>query len=122
MAEFLSDEWITALDTAARAVRVADDLELVIQQVVPDGAASGEVAYRVEATRGAVRVRPGRAAAPDVTFTQDRATAEAIHRGTLSAQAAFIDGRLRLGGDLRSVIDRAGALVALDDVFAATRA
>ena len=67
-------------------------------------------------------MRRGRADAPDITFTQDRATAEAIHRGELSAQTAFIEGRLRLGGDLRAVIERAGSLVAIDDVFAAARA
>ena len=50
------------------------------------------------------------------------ATAEAIHRGELSAQTAFIEGRLRLGGDLRAVIERASALAAIDDVFGAARA
>ena len=57
-----------------------------------------------------------------MSFTQDRATAVAIAQGSLSAQVAFMDGRLRLGGDLRSVLARAGDLAALDDAFAATRA
>jgi putative sterol carrier protein len=69
-----------------------------------------------------VRVERGRASHPDLVFTQDRATAEAIHRGELSAQAAFMQGRLRLGGDLRAVVDRAGELTAVHDVFASVRA
>ena len=64
----------------------------------------------------------GRVDDPDLTFTQDRATAEAIHRGDLSAQAAFMQGRLRLGGDLRAVIDRAVELATIDDLFAGARA
>ena len=89
-----------------------------MQQVVPDGPDGHEFAYVVEAADGRLSVHAGRAEHPDVTFTQDRATALAIHRGELSAQAAFMEGRLRLGGDLRDVIRRAGALAALDDVFA----
>ncbi len=45
----------------------------------------------------------------------------AIATGEESAQAAFIAGRLRVGGDLRQVMDRAGALATLTDVFAPAR-
>jgi predicted lipid carrier protein YhbT len=122
LAGFLTDAWLDELDTAARAATVAAELRVVVQQVVPDGPDGHEVTYVVEAADGRLTVRPGRVEHPDVTFTQDRATALAIHRGELSAQAAFMEGRLRLGGDLRAVIGRAGALAALDDVFAAARA
>ncbi len=71
---------------------------------------------------GTVSVEAGRAEEPDVSFTQDRATAAAIARGELSAQAAFMAGRLRIGGDLREVMDRARELAALDDLFAKARA
>ena len=94
----------------------------MLQQVVPDGPDGREVAYALVVDDGRVRVERGRVDDPDLTFTQDRATAEAIHRGELSAQAAFMQGRLRLGGDLRAVIDRAGELAAIDDVFASARA
>ena len=94
----------------------------MVQQVVPDGPEGHEVAYALVLDDGRVRVERGRVDDPDLTFTQDRATAEAIHRGELSAQAAFMQGRLRLGGDLRAVIDRAGELAAIDDVFAGARA
>jgi putative sterol carrier protein len=117
---FLSDEWIAALDDAGSRTVVPDDLRLVVQQVVTDG--HREVAYVLEIANGRMSVRAGRAAAADVSFTQDRATAAAIARGELSAQVAFMDGRLRLGGDLRSVLARAGDLAVLDDAFAATRA
>ncbi len=122
MAAFLTDQWFDDLEAAARDTSIPLDVRLVIQQVIPGGAEDDEVAYVLTAADGAITVRRGQAEAPDITFTQDRATAEAIHRGELSAQTAFIEGRLRLGGDLRAVIERAGWLVALDDVFAAARA
>ena len=94
----------------------------MLQQIVPDGPDGTEVAYAFVVADGTIRVERGRAPHPDLTFTQDRATAAAIHRGELSAQAAFMQGRLRLGGDLRAVIERAGELAAIDDVFASVRA
>ncbi len=122
MAGFLPDQWFDELDAAARGTHVAGDLRLVIQQVVPDGPDGAAIVYSVSVADGAITVRRGRADAPDVTFTQDRATAEAIHRGELSAQTAFIEGRLRLDGDLRAVIEQAGSIADIDDVLAALRA
>jgi len=122
LARFLTDAWLDDLDALARAATFPTDLRLIIQQVIPDGPDGHEVAYVVEARDGSLSVRRGRADQPDVTFALDHATALAIHRGELSAQRAFMEGRLRLGGDLRAVIDRAGALAAIDDVFAAARA
>jgi hypothetical protein len=122
VAGFLTAEWFEDLDEAGRAAELATDTALVIQQVIPDGPGGTELTYVIAVADGAVRVRKGRASSPDVTFTQDLATATAIHDGVLSAQTAFIEGRLRLGGDLRAVIERAGSLAAIDDVFAAARA
>jgi hypothetical protein len=122
MAGFLTDEWLDELDGVARGTAVDPALHLRVQQVIPDGPDGREVAYVVEVTSGRVRVHRGRSADADVTFTQDLATARAIHHGELSAQAAFMEGRLRLGGDLRAVIDRSAALAAIDDVFAGARA
>jgi len=122
LAGFLTDQWLDELDAAARTATFPADLRLVVQQVITGGPDGPEVVYVLKLGDGTLSVHAGRAEEPDVTFTQDRATAQAIHRGELSAQAAFMDGRLRLGGDLRSVIDRAGALTAIHDVFAAARA
>ncbi len=121
MAGFLTDEWLDELDAAAREAGARPLPRLVLQQVVPDGP-GGEVAYAVVVEDGQLRVERGRAEHPDLVFTLDRATAEAIHHGELSAQAAFMQGRLRLGGDLRAVIDRAAELAAIDDVFQRVRA
>ena len=123
MAGFLTDAWLDELDAAARSAGAPSGSHLVVQQVVvPDEPDGREVAYALVLDGGHLRVERGRVPGADVTFTQDRATAEAIHRGELSAQVAFMQGRLRLGGDLRSVIDRAVELAAIDDVLAGARA
>jgi len=120
MAGLLSKGWIAELDAAARATSVPDDLRLVIQQVVT--AADGtEVAYAIRLHDGRAEVRPGRAVDADVTFTQDRDTAAAIAAGEISAQAAFMAGDLRVGGDLRGVLDRARLVAGLEDLFAPVR-
>lgn len=121
MAEFLTDAWVAELNAAADAVRVPDDVCLVVQQVVLDDRGD-ERAYAIRIEDGRASVSPGRVDDAHVTFTQDRATAAAIARGELSAQVAFMAGRLRVGGDVRLVIDRAREIQSLDDLFASARA
>lgn len=130
MPEFLSDAWITALDEAAqtddRLRELTAEVALVVEQRVdrpgPDGDDGGEVVYHLAIDHGAVRVVGGPAPAPDVRFHQDLETARAIAAGRLSAQRAFMAGRLQVGGDLRALVDHGPVLAALHDTFAAVRA
>lgn len=120
MPTFASDEWIALLDEAARdddGIRSATtDAAITIEQVLTDGAS-----WHMVIDHGDVRVRAGRATASTVTFTQDRATAAAIARGDDSAQAAFLRGDLRVGGDIGALVAAAAVLDRLGDVFAAVR-
>ncbi len=125
MARYLSPEWIGELHRVASSsasLRAATtDVGLVIQQEITGGPGD-DVAWHVVLDHGDVAVRPGRAEAADVTFRQDHATAVAISRGELAAQAAFMVGRLRVGGDVAGLIRHQRALTEVDDVFAAVRA
>lgn len=114
-----SATWIEALDAAARSV-VGPAEALVIQQVVTDD--DGERAWHVDLGPDAVRVQVGRADAPDVTFTQDRATAEAIVRGELSAGAALTAGHLTVRGTTAKLTEHRDVLIRLDAALAAVRA
>ncbi len=126
MIRFLSPEWVAALDHAVAADRplreATADLDLVVEQVVEPVAGGEPVVFHVVFDHGTVRVAAGPAASPTVRFTQDEATARAVASGADSAQRAFMTGRLRLGGDLRAVLENQGAIAALADVFAAVRA
>ncbi len=125
MARYLSPEWIDELhqvaSTSASLRAATADVVLVVQQEVTGGP-GGDVAWHVVLDHGNVAVRPGPAAVADVTFRQDHATAVAITRGELAAQAAFMVGRLRVGGDVAGLIRHQRALAGVDDVFATVRA
>jgi len=122
---YLSDDWIRALDRAVqestRLQAATADTSIVVQTVVT-GTASGSTTYAVTLDRGTNRVRPGAADHVDVSFTCDLSTAADIATGAESAQAAFMAGRLRIGGDTRTLMDNQAVLADLDDVFAAVRA
>lgn len=60
--------------------------------------------WHVVLDEGTVRVESGPAAEPTLRLTSDSVTADAIHRGELSAQRAFLDGNLRIDGDLRALL------------------
>ncbi len=113
--EFLSDEWLSSL--ARRYESAVGDRgrpALVIQQVVT-GTPDGEVAYVVHLGPEGVRTSRGRIDHADLAFTQDLATAVAIHRGEISAQSAFMAGRLRISGDLDLLARDSRAFAALGD-------
>lgn len=124
MLAFLTPAWIAALDEAARARSsdaAASEVELVVEQRVT-GTPEGEVVFHVSIHRGAITVTPGPADDPGLSFRQDYTTARAIAAGTESAQRAFMNGRLQVGGDIRILLARQESLAALDDVFATVRA
>lgn len=120
--QFLSDEWLAAMDGAARARPVPDpdplaDATVTIEQVVSDGPR-----WRLVVDRGRCRVTPGGEGDPDVRLTCDRATAEDIATGRRPALDAFIAGDLVLGGDVRALLDNRAALEVLGDLFAQVKA
>ena len=122
MVEPLTSAWVSALAAAAEQATAPAEITLVVQQVVVDADGGDELAYAIRIGGGSITVTDGRADDADVTFTQDRPTAVAVALGELSAQSAFLAGRLRIGGDLRAVMAAARELAALHDVFASARA
>lgn len=132
MLDHLSEEWVEALDAAARdhdALAAATrGISLVVEQLVydePVGDTSDQgspiAAWHIVIDDGKVRFRPGRAEAPTIRFATDRATAASVERGEQSTQQAFMAGRLRVGGDTTVLVARHAALGGLDDVFATVR-
>jgi putative sterol carrier protein len=121
---FLSPEWITALDAAARAVTLPDaaaTVSITVEQIVRD-APGGEARYHLRIEEGHVRVHPGPADAPDLRLFTDYETAARIQRGELNAQNALATGTLKVQGRFARLIDVDDALRALEDVFAPVRA
>jgi hypothetical protein len=121
MAAFLTQAWA---DEASSAVNGSDDVrtaiegvELTIQQVVTGGP-SGDVHYWTKLSGGSVAIAVGDAPDADITFVQDYGTAVATNRGELLPQAAFMQGKLRITGNMGKVLKNQDALSALQPVLA----
>lgn len=125
MVSFASPEWIAALDLAARAddsLGAAVGEAVALTQVVVDATGEPIAAWTLRLGPDGASVSAGRADDAQVVLRGDAATVGAIARGELSAQEAFLAGRLRLGGDVEALLTHAPALAALGDVFATVRA
>lgn len=108
MSEFASEKWIAELAAAAASETAPPDLTLSIDQVISDTAR-----WRVTIDGGTVTVDPAPTGEADVRIVTDAETARAVHAGEESAQRAFLDGRLRIGGDIPALMAHREALAAL---------
>jgi putative sterol carrier protein len=110
---FLSDEWITE----ARKIRAevpaspADDEPAAnavrMNQVITDVPfGSGNLDAHLDTSSGTLEMETGHLEHPDVTVTLDYETAKAIFvDGTLEAgMKAFMDGKVRVQGDMAKLI------------------
>ena len=125
MAKFLSQEWA---DDVLAALNGSDDVrgaikgvQLCIQQVVT-GAPDGEVTYWTKLDDGTVSGALGEASDADVTITQDYDTAVAMNSGELNAQAAFMQGKLKVTGNMGKLLQNQGAMQALGPVLSSVAA
>jgi hypothetical protein len=122
--EFLSVEWIDALDAAAQATTLpesAAEVSLTVEQVVRD-APAGEVRYHLSLEGRRARVRRGQAEAPDLRLFAGYGIAARLQRGEITAQQALAAGSLKVQGRLQRLVQAGDALLALEDLFAPVRA
>lgn len=125
MVRYLSDEWMeraaAALAGDEALAGATADADLTVTYDV-SGGPDGRRAYTLRADHGRVALEAGAQDDAPVTFSLDYATAVAIARGELSAQAAFMRGDLKLGGDVGVLVREGAALDGVDDALAALRA
>lgn len=123
--DYLSDEWVGAADDLLRSVVLDPPLDgppISIETIVTE-APAGPTGYVVELRgSGATARRRGPDEATTLRLTQRYATAAAVARGDLSAQAAFLSGEIGLGGDVGVLISHAGLVAGMGDVLAPLRA
>lgn len=122
---YLSLDWI---DAVAAAVAADDTLRALaaehtigVTQIVTDGP-EGTVTYHLSVRDGVASVGAGPAEVEDVRMEQSWETAVAVATGSMNAQKAFIEGRIRLTGDQQALIGAQPVFGALDAVFRAVRA
>lgn len=118
MVRYLSDAWLEEADAALRALTPLPG-PLTVGFVVTGGP-DGDRSYRVELGPGPVAVRAG-AEGADVTLRQSWDTARAVAEGARSAQRAFLDGDIRVEGDVRVLLGHDGGLDVVEDRLAELR-
>lgn len=120
MAKFLTQEWadevLAALNASNDVKAATKGVQLCIQQVVT-GVPDGDVSYWTKFDDGTVAGGIGDAPDADVTISQDYDTAVALNKGELNAQAAFMQGKLKVTGNMGKLLQHQGAMQSLGPVL-----
>lgn len=121
MVQYLSDEWLEEAGAALAASTVETGDEPVVLQYEVTGAPGGKRSYSLSFADGAVELSTGARKDASTSFSLDYDVAAAIARGELSAQAAFMQGRLKLGGDVMVLVRQHQLLGDVTDALADLR-
>jgi hypothetical protein len=100
--DFLSQDWLDAQRDATSGLTPAPDASALVQHVVT-GAPAGNVAYYTRFDGGRiVDAAVGKPSAdPDLTVTSAYADAVRMASGELELSAAYMQGRVKVEGDMR---------------------
>ena len=113
---FLADEWLTALTGAFDRNEIAE-VDVTVQLVVKD-APDGEVSFWLSFKNGDVDAAIGTSDAADVTMICDYATAIDLAKAEINAQAAFMQGRMKVTGNMGKLLQHQAAIGALSSAMA----
>ena len=113
--ELFTNQWVDWLRDALADNHVEEDITVTIENCVTirDGS---HFCWHVRLANGRIEVRNGRAADNEpekLTFKSDYDTARAMLSGGKTVQEAFLEGKLRMGGDIRKLIAAYPALNSL---------
>ena len=114
--KFLSEEWAQAITDALNSSeafqKAATGQQAKIQQVVTDSP-DGEVKYYFKLESGSADVSLGELADAEATISQNYDTAAAINRSELNAQNAFMQGKLKISGNMMKLMQLQGVINAM---------
>jgi hypothetical protein len=107
-----SDEWLAACNEALAAPSevMAPGTRLVVTEHVTGAPDTVHSAITLVADDQGVRLVGGEVPGATAWLTIAMVDAAALHDGTLTPAAALTEGRLRVRGDLRAVVDAVGLL------------
>jgi putative sterol carrier protein len=114
--KFLSDEWLSEVETRLNSNEgfqtAAKGQAARLQQQI-SGTPAGDVSYGFVLDGGKVAMTKGEIENPEATVSQDYATAVAVSKLELSGQQAFMQGKLKVSGNLMKIMQLQGALAAM---------
>lgn len=104
MAKYLSQEWMERAKELAQDFPETPGATVRMQQVIT-GAPEGEVKYFTVIENGkTLEQNVGEDASPDVTLTNSYDDAVKIMKGDLDANAAFMQGRVKVTGNMAKIM------------------
>ncbi|MGI8519559.1 MAG: SCP2 sterol-binding domain-containing protein [Actinomycetota bacterium] len=116
--KFLSQEWAeqisAALNSSTEFRSTAASKAMGLQQVVKD-APEGEIRYYFALEDGAASIALGELTNPDATVEQSYETAMAMSRGEIGASQAYMQGKLKISGNLMKLMQLQGVLGAMPE-------
>lgn len=114
--KFLTEEWASAmtdaLNSSADFQGAASGQAVKLQQVVTD-APDGETKYYFTLDGGKAQVALGEIPDAEATLTQSYETAVAITKQELNAQNAFMQGKLKISGNMMKLMQLQGVFNAM---------
>ena len=115
--KFLSEEWAQQMTAALNASEefksAASNQQTKLQQVVTDTPQGGEGKYYFVLDGGNAEVSLGEIAEADATITQNYDTAVAINKQELNPQQAFMQGKLKISGNMMKLMQLQGVFNAM---------
>ena len=115
--KFLTEEWAQEMTSSLNASdefkSAASSQQTKLQQVVTDGPDGGESKYYFTLDGGAAEVALGELSDADATITQNYETAVAINKQELNAQQAFMQGKLKISGNMMKLMQLQGVFNAM---------
>ena len=107
MASFLSEEWFAEVNERLTSrtldVPTAEETSIVLEF---DGGSSSDVhALTLHLCSGGARITPGDHLAATTVFRLSASDAAALSNGTLDSATALREGRLKVTGDLRALLE-----------------
>ena len=115
--KFLTDEWAqemtNSLNSSDEFQSAASNQATKLQQVVTDTPDGGEGKYFFTLEGGKAQVGVGEITDADATITQNYETAVAINKSELNAQQAFMQGKLKISGNMMKLMQLQGVFNAM---------
>lgn len=110
--KFLSEEWARAMTDALNASedfrKAAANHQAKLQQVVTDTPDGADAKYYFRLEGGTAEVALGELADAEATISQNYETAAAINKMELNAQTAFMQGKLKIQGNMMKLMQLQG--------------
>ncbi len=110
--KFLTEDWASAmsegLNSSEEFRKAASGQSTKLQQVVTDVPGGGEARYYFHLDNGTAQVGLGELTDAEATITQNYDTAVAINKQELNPQNAFMQGKLKISGNMMKLMQLQG--------------